>query len=176
MFVVPNLNTYIMKNILRMFLLAALILMASHVAQANNDTDKIKTNKTNVKTSKVYVVLKAGEVSSQFMETYGEKIKNRFAKEGIDADYAILTGKFPNAMYTIALNKGADHIVYINQTRQINIDGKTNVGGLYEVKAFNLSGDYQWKNIENDIRMNVQFDKSINTANDRIIESFLNKI
>lgn len=165
-----------MKNILRMFILIALVFMVSQVAEANNGKDKAKTSKTSVKSSKVYVVLKAGQITSQFMENYGSKIKDRFAKEGIEADYAILQGKFPNAMYTIALNKGADHIVYINQTRQFNIDGKTNVGGLYEVKAFSLTGDYQWKNIENDIRMNVQFEKSISTANDRIIESFLNKI
>ena len=161
-----------MKNIIRIFILAALVFMVSQVAKANNGNDKIKT----AKSSKVYVVLKAGEVTSQYMENYGSDIKNRFAQEGIEAEYAILTGKFPNAMYTIALNKGADHIVYINQTRQFNIDGKTNVGGFYEVKAFSLNGDYQWKSIEENIRMNVQFEKSIKTANDRIIESFLNKI
>ena len=165
-----------MKNILRMFIIAALIFMVSQVAEANNGKGKTKTSKTTVKTSKVYVVLKAGQISGEFMENYGAKLKNRFAKEGIDADYAILEGKFPNAMYTIAINKGADHIVFINQTSQINIDGKTNVGGFYEVKAFSLTGNYQWTNIENGIRMNVQFDKSVSTANDRIIESFLNKI
>lgn len=165
-----------MKNILRMFILAALVFMVSQVAEANNGKGNINNSKSNVKISKVYVVLKAGEVSNQFMEDYGNSIKNRFAKEGIEADYAILTGKFPNATYTIALNKGADHIIYINQVRQFNIDGKTNVGGFYEVKAFSLSGDYQWKNIEDNVKMNVQYEKSINIANDRIIESFLNKI
>ena len=165
-----------MKNIIRIFILAALVFMVSQVAEASNDTDKIKASKSNAKSSKVYVVLKAGEVSNQFMENYGSDIKDRFEREGIEAEYAILTGKFPNSMYTIALNKGADHIVYINQTRQFNIDGKTNVGGFYEVKAFSLVGDFQWKNIEDNIKMNVQFDKSIKTANDRIIESFLNKI
>ncbi len=165
-----------MKNILRISIIAALIFMVSHVVEASNGKDKIKSSKTAVKSSKVYVVLRSGQISGEFMENYGLKIKNRFAEEGIDADYAILDGKFSNAMYTIAINKGADHIVYINQTSQINIDGRTNVGGFYEVKAFSLSGDYQWKNIENGIRMNVQFEKSISTANDRIIESFLNKI
>lgn len=165
-----------MKNILRMFIIAALVFMVSQVAEANNGRDKIKTSKTTTRSAKVYVVLKAGQATNQFMENFGSKIKDRFAKEGIDADYAILSGKFPNAMYTIAINKGADHIVYINQTRQFNIDGKTNVGGVYDVKAFSLTGDYQWKDIDNNVKMNVQFDRSINTANDRIIESFLNKI
>lgn len=165
-----------MKNILRMSIIAVLLFMVSQVAEANNGKDKIKTTTTAVKSSKVYVVLKAGQISGAFLDNYGEKITNRFAEEGIDADYAILDGKFSNAMYSIALNKGADHIIYINQTSQINIDSKTNVGGFYEVKAFSLTGDYQWKNIENGIRMNVQFEKSISTANDRIIESFLNKI
>ncbi len=165
-----------MKNILRMFIIATLIFMVSQVAEANNGKGKIKTTNTTAKSSKVYVVLKAGQVSGEFMENYGAKLKNRFAKEGIDAEYAILSGKFPNAMYTIALNKGADHIVFINQTRQYNIDGKTNVGGIYEIKAFTLGGNYEWKDIDNNVRMNVQFEKSISTANDRIIESFLNKI
>ena len=165
-----------MKNIIRISIIAALIFMVSQVAEASNGKDKIKTTKTTAKTSKVYVVLKAGQVSGEFMENYGAHIKNRFAKEGIEAEYAILSGKFPNAMYSIALKKGADHIVYINQTRQFNIDGKTNVGGVYDVKAFSLTGNYEWKDIDNNIRMNVQFEKSINTANDRIIESFLNKI
>lgn len=165
-----------MKNILRMFIIAALIFMVSQVAEANNGKGKVKTSDTTAKSSKVYVVLKSGQISGEFMENYGAKLKDRFAKEGIEADYAILSGKFPNAMYTIALNKGADHIVYINQTRQYNIDGKTNVGGIYEIKAFNLGGNYEWKDIDNNVRMNVQFEKSINTANDRIIESFLNKI
>ena len=165
-----------MKNILRMFILVALLFMVSQVANATNGNDKIKTSKNNAKSSKVYVVLKAGQVSSEFMDNYGAKIKDRFAKEGIEADYAILNGKFPNAMYTIALNKGADHIIYINQTRQINIDGRTNVGGIYDVKAFSFNGNYEWKDIDNNVKMNVQFDKSIKTANDRIIESFLNKI
>ena len=165
-----------MKNILRMFILVALVFMVSQVAEANNGKDKIKTVNTITKSSKVYVVLRAGETTGQFMENFGAKIKNRFAKEGIDAEYAILSGKFPNAMYQIAINKGADHIVFINQTRQFNIDGKTNVGGVYDVKAFSLSGNYEWTVIDNNIRMNVQFEKSINNANDRIIESFLNKI
>ncbi len=165
-----------MKNFLRLFLIAAMVFMVSQIAEANNDKDKITENKPISKSSKVYVVLKAGQVSNQFMENYGSKIKDRFAKEGIEAEYAILSGKFPNAMYQIAIKKGADHIVYINQTRQINIDGKTNVGGVYNVKAFSLSGNYEWKEIDNNIKMNVQFEKSINTANDRIIESFLNKI
>ena len=165
-----------MKNILRMFIIATLVFMVSQVAEANNGKDKIKTSKTTTKSSKVYVVLKAGQTSSQFMDNYGSKIKDRFAKEGIEAEYAVLSGKFPNAMYTIALKKGADHIVYINQTRQFNIDGKTNVGGIYDVKAFSLNGNYEWTSIDNNVRMNVQFEKSISTANDRIIESFLNKI
>jgi hypothetical protein len=164
-----------MKNILRIFVIAALVFMVSQVAQANEDTDKIKTEKPHVKTSKVYIVLKAGKVTNTFMDSYGEKVKERLAKEGINAEYAILSGNLPNAIYQIALNKGADHILYIKQTRQFNIDGKTNVGGFYEVKAFNL-GNFVWKDIENNIKMNVQFDKSINSANDRIIESFLNKI
>ena len=165
-----------MKNFLRMLIIAALVFMVSQVAEANNGKDKVKPTKTTVKTSKVYVVLKAGQISAQFMENYGVTIKNRFAEEGIDAEYAILDGKFSNAMYTIALKKGADHIIYINQTRQINIDGKTNVGGIYNVKAFSFTGNYEWKEIDNNVRMNVQFEKSISTANDRIIESFLNKI
>ena len=158
-----------------MFVIAALVFMVCQVAQADEAKDKIKTEKYRAKSSKVYVVLKAGKVSSVFMDVYGQKIKDRFAKEGIDAEYAILSGKLPNAVYQIALNKGADHIIYINQTRQFTIDGKTNVGGFYDVKAFDLS-DYVWKDIENNIKMNVQFNKSINSANDRIIESFLNKI
>ncbi len=164
-----------MKNILRMFVIAALVFMVSQVAQANETKDKINNENLPAKSSKVYVVLKAGKVTSSFMDTFGQKIKDRFAKEGIEAEYAILSGKLPNAVYQIALNKGADHIVYINQTRQFNIDGKTNVGGFYDVKAFNLS-DYVWKDIDHNIKMNVQFNKSINSANDRIIESFLNKI
>ena len=162
-----------MKNILRMFVIAALVFMISQVARANDTKDKIRTEKPNLKSSKVYVVLKAGEVTSAFMDSYGAKIKERLAKEGIDSEYAILSGKLPNAIYQIALNKGADHILYIKQTRQFNIDGKTNVGGFYEVKAFSL-GNYVWKDIDNNIKMNVQFDKSINSVNDRIIESFLN--
>lgn len=163
-----------MKNVLRIILVATLALMVSHVASANNGNDKTKP-KANAKTSKVYVVLKSGNTTSQFMDKYGSEIKNRFAQEGIEAEYAVLSGKFPNAVYTIAQNKGADHIIYINQTTQLFIDGKTNVGGYYEVKAFNLTAEYQWKDIDN-IKMNVQFDKSIKEANDRIIESFLNKI
>jgi hypothetical protein len=158
-----------------MFVIAALVFMVSQVAQANETKDKINNENLPAKSSKVYVVLKAGKVTSSFMDTFGQKIKDRFAKEGIEAEYAILSGKLPNAVYQIALNKGADHIVYINQTRQFNIDGKTNVGGFYDVKAFNLS-DYVWKDIDHNIKMNVQFNKSINSANDRIIESFLNKI
>ena len=164
-----------MKNILRMFVIAALVFMVSQVAQANDAKDKINAEKPIAKSSKVYVVLKAGKVSSEFMDVYGQKIKESFAQVGIDAEYAILSGKLPNAVYQIALNKGADHIVYINQTRQFNIDGKTNVGGFYDVKAFNLS-DYVWKDIDHNIKMNVQINKSINSANARIIESFLNKI
>lgn len=164
-----------MKNLLRIALIATLVLMVSQVAHASGGKDKIKTN-PKAKSSKVYVVLKSGNTISQFMDNYGIEIKNRFAQEGIEAEYAVLNGKFPNAIYTIAQNKGADHIIYINQTTQLFIDGKTNVGGYYEVKAFNLTSEYQWKNIENNIKMNVQFDKSIKEANDRIIESFLNKI
>lgn len=165
-----------MKNVLRIILLAALVLMASHVVNATNGNDKIKTNNSNARSSKVYVVLKAGNVTNPYMDKYGSEIKNRFAQEGIEVEYAVLNGKFPNAIYTIAINKGADHIIYINQTTQFNIDGKTNVGGYYEVKAFSLTGDYQWKEIDNNVKMNVQVDKSIKEANDRIIESFLNKI
>jgi hypothetical protein len=164
-----------MKNILRLFVIAALVFMVSQIAHANEVKDNTKTEKPHVKSSKVYVVLKAGEVTNTFMDSYGEKIKERLAKEGIDAEYAILTGKLPNAIYQIAMNKGADHILFIKQTRQFNIDAKTNVGGFYEVKAFNLE-NFVWKDIEHNIKMNVQFDKSINSANDRIIESFLNKI
>ena len=164
-----------MKNILRMFVIAALVFMVSQLAHANEVKDYSKTEKPHVKSSKVYVVLKAGEVTNPFMDSYGKKVKERLAKEGIDAEYAILSGKLPNAIYQIALNKGADHILYIKQTRQYNIDGKTNVGGFYEVKAFNL-GNFVWKDIDFNIKMNIQFDKSINSANDRIIESFLNKI
>ncbi len=164
-----------MKNILRMFVIAALVFMVSHVARAENTKDKIKTEIPHAKSSKVYVVLKVGKVSSSFMDSYGKTIKDRFSKEGIEVEYAILSGKLPNAVYQIALNKGADHILYINQTRQFNIDGKTNVGGFYDVKAFSL-GDFVWKDIDYNIKMNVQFNKSINSANDRIIESFLNKI
>ncbi len=164
-----------MKNILRMFVIAALVFMVSQVARAEETKDNIKTENPHVKSSKVYVVLKAGKVTSEFMDIYGQKIKDRLAKEGIDAEYAILSGKLPNAVYQIALNKGADHILYINQTRQFNIDGKTNVGGFYDVKAFSLD-EYAWKDIDKNIKMNVQFNKSINSANDRIIESFLNKI
>ena len=164
-----------MKNILRMFVIAALVFMVSHVARAEDNKDKIKTENPHANSSKVYVVLKVGKVSSSFMDSYGKTIKDRFSKEGIEVEYAILSGKLPNAVYQIALNKGADHILYINQTRQFNIDGKTNVGGFYDVKAFSL-GDSVWKDIEYNIKMNVQFNKSINSANDRIIESFLNKI
>lgn len=164
-----------MKNVLRMFLIAALVFMVSQVAQATETKDNINNENLPAKSSKVYVVLKAGKVTSDYMDAFGQKIKDRFAKEGIEAEYAILSGKLPNAVYQIALNKGADHIVYINQTRQFNIDGKTNVGGFYDVKAFNLS-DYVWKDIDHNIKMNVQFSKSINSANDRIIESFLDKI
>ncbi len=164
-----------MKNILRMFVIAALVFMVSHVARAEDTKDKIKTENPHAKSSKVYVVLKVGKVSSSFMDGYGQTIKDRFSKEGIEVEYAILSGKLPNAVYQIALNKGADHILYINQTRQFNIDGKTNVGGFYDVKAFSL-GDFVWKDIDYNIKMNVQFNKSINSANDRIIESFLNKI
>ncbi|NNL16144.1 MAG: hypothetical protein HKO81_05840 [Flavobacteriaceae bacterium] len=164
-----------MKNILRMFVIAALVFMVSQVIKAEESKDIIKTEIPHEKTSKVYVVLKVGKVNSSFVDSYGQKIKDRFAKEGIDVEYAILSGKLPNAIYQIALRKGADHILFINQTRQYNIDGKTNVGGFYEVKAFSL-GDYVWTDIEKNIKMNVQFNKSILSANNRIIESFLNKI
>ena len=164
-----------MKNILRMFVIAALVFMVSQVARAEETKDNIKTENPHAKSSKVYVVLKVGKVSSSFMDGYGQTIKDRFSKEGIEVEYAILSGKLPNAVYQIALNKGADHILYINQTRQFNIDGKTNVGGFYDVKAFSLD-EYAWKDIDKNIKMNVQFNKSINSANDRIIESFLNKI
>ena len=164
-----------MKNILRMFVIAALVFMVSHVARAEDTEDKSNTENPHAKSSKVYVVLKVGKVSSTFMDSYGQTIKDRFSKEDIEVEYAILSGKLPNAVYQIALNKGADHILYINQTRQFNIDGKTNVGGFYDVKAFSL-GDFVWKDIDYNIKMNVQFNKSINSANDRIIESFLDKI
>ena len=164
-----------MKNILRMFVIAALVFMVSQVARAEGTKDKVNTENPHAKSSKVYVILKVGKVSSSFIDSYGKTIKDRFAKEGIDVEYAILSGKLPNAVYQIALNKGADHILYIKQTRQFNIDGKTNVGGFYDVKAFSL-GDFVWKDIDYNIKMNVQFNKSINSANDRIIESFLNKI
>lgn len=168
-----------MKNLKRIILLVSLIVMVSQISFANNGKDKATTTKATTtektKVSKVYIVVKSATATHRFMENYGEEVKIKLKKQGIDADYAILNGKFPNAMYQIAIDNGADHIMYINQTRQFNIDGKTNVGGLFEVKAFSLI-DYSWKEIANNIKMNVQFDKSIDTANDRIIESFLNKI
>jgi len=165
-----------MKNLKRTLLLVALILVACQVSFSNNDNDKIKTTATeNSKASKVYVVVKSATVTKKFMDHYGNALKEDLAIKGIDADYAILSGKFPNAMYQIAMDNGADHIVFINQVRQFNIDGKTNVGGMFEVKVFDLK-DYSWTIISNDIKMNVQFNKSIKSANDRIIESFLNKI
>ena len=164
-----------MKNILRMVIIATLVFMVSQVMQANEIKDKITVEKKHAKTSKVYVVLKSGEVTKGFMDIYGQRIKDRFAQEGIESEYAILSGKLPNAIYQIAMSKGADHILYINQTRQFNIDGRTNVGGFYDVKAFSLNA-FEWKDIEYNVKMNVQFDKSIKSANDRIIESFLNKI
>ncbi len=165
-----------MKNLKRILLLVTLIVMVSQISFANNGNDKNKTTtKETTKTSKVYVVVKSASATKKFMEHYGTALKNDLADKGIEADYAILTGKFPNAMYQIAMDNGADHIVFINQIKQFNIDGKTNVGGMFEVKSFNLK-DYSWTIISNDIKMNVQFNKSIKSANDRIIESFLNKI
>ena len=172
MLAVPNLKTDNMKNVKRILLLATLIFMVSQISFAHNDNDKIK-NETKV--SKVYVVVKSGETTNKFMDNYGSELKKELEAKGIKADYAILTGKFPNAMYQIAIDNGADHIVFVNQTKQYNIDGKTNVGGTFEVKAFSLK-DYSWIVISNDIMMNVQFNKSIKSANNRIIESFLNKI
>lgn len=165
-----------MKNLKRILLLVALIFAACQVSFSNNDNDKTKTTVTeNNKVSKVYVVVKSATVTQKFMDHYGNALKEDLAIKGIDADYAILSGKFPNAMYQIAMDNGADHIVFINQVRQFNIDGKTNVGGMFEVKVFDLK-DYSWTILSNDIKMNVQFNKSIKSANDRIIESFLNKI
>jgi hypothetical protein len=162
-----------MKNLKRILLLVTLIVMVSQISFANNDKDKIKA--TTTENTKVYVVVKSATATKKFMENYGTALKNDLADSGIDADYAILSGKFPNAMYQIAIDNGADHIVFINQTKQHNIDGKTNVGGTFEVKSFSLS-DYSWTILLNDIKMNVQFNKSIESANDRIIESFLDKI
>jgi len=165
-----------MKNVKRILLLALLIVMVSQISFANTGNDKIKTSTTNkTKVSKVYVVVKSTTTTKKFMENYGNEFKKELATKGIDSDYAILTGKFPNAMYQIAIDNGADHIVFINQIKQHNIDGKTNVGGTFEVKSFNLK-DYSWTVISSKIMMNVQFDKSIKSANNRIIESFLNKI
>lgn len=176
MLAIPNLKTNIMKNLKRILLLVTLLVMVSQISFANNDSDKTKTTATeNSKVSKVYVVVKSAMATKKFMEHYGTQLKNELADKGIEAEYAILTGKFPNAMYQIALDKGADHIVFINQVKQFNIDGKTNVGGMYEVKSFSLK-DYSWTIISSNIKMNVQFNKSIKSANDRIIESFLNRI
>jgi hypothetical protein len=176
MLAVPNLKTDIMKNLKRILLLVTLCLMASQISFANNDKDKTKTTTTeNAKVSKVYVVVKSATVTKKFMDHYGSELKDDLAEKGIKAEYALLTGKFPNAMYQIAMDNGADHIVFINQVRQFNIDGKTNVGGMFEVKSFDLK-NYSWTIISNDIKMNVQFNKSIKSANDRIIESFLSKI
>ena len=165
-----------MKNLKRILLLVTLIVMVSQISFANNDNDKLKTStKENVKVSKVYVVVKSATATKRFMENYGTALKKDLAEKGIEADYAILSGKFPNAMYQIAIDNGADHIVFINQTKQFNIDGKTNVGGMFEVKSFSLT-NYSWTIISNNIKMNVQFNNSIKSANDRIIESFLNRI
>ena len=165
-----------MKNLKRILLLVTLLVMVSQISFANNDKDKNKTTTIeNIKVSKVYVVVKSARATKKFMENYGTVLKKDLAVKGIEADYAILSGKFPNAMYQIAMDNGADHIVFINQTRQHNIDGKTNVGGTFEVKSFSLK-DYSWTIISSNIKMNVQFDESIKSANDRIIESFLNTI
>jgi len=165
-----------MKNLKRILLLVTLLVMVSQISFANNSNDKNKTTTTeDTKVSKVYVVVKSATATKKFMEHYGTTLKKDLADKGIDADYAILSGRFPNAMYQIAMDNGADHIVFINQTRQHSIDGKTNVGGTFEVKSFSLK-DYSWTIISSNIKMNVQFNKSIKSANDRIIESFLNKI
>ncbi len=172
----PKLKTNIMKNLKRILLLVTLIVMVSQISFANNGNDQNKTTTTKkAKVSKVYVVVKSASATKKFMDNYGFELKKDLAAKGIEADYAILSGKFPNAMYQIAIDNGADHIVFINQTKQFNIDGKTNVGGMFEVKSFSLT-DYSWTIISNSIKMNVQFNKSIKSANDRIIESFLNKI
>jgi len=165
-----------MKNVKRILLLATLIVMVSQISFAKTSNDELNPSTTNdSKVSKVYLVVKSASSTKKFMENYGSELKKELAAKGIDADYAILSGKFPNAMYQIAIDNGADHIVFINQTKQHNIDGKTNVGGTYEVKSFSLK-DYSWTVIANNITMNVQFDKSIKSANNKIIESFLNKI
>ncbi len=164
-----------MKNLKRILLLATLIVMVSQISFANTGNDKTNPSTTETKVSKVYVVVKSASATKKFMEHYGSALKKELATQGIEADYAILSGKFPNAMYQIAIDNGADHIVFINQTKQHNIDGKTNVGGTFEVKSFSLE-DYSWTVISSSIMMNVQFDKSIKSANNKIIESFLNKI
>lgn len=165
-----------MKNVKRILLLATLTVMVSQISFANTGNDKIKTSTTNeTKVSKVYVVVKSASATKKFMENYGSELKKELESKGIEADYAILSGKFPNAMYQIALDNGAEHIMFVNQTKQHNIDGKTNVGGTFEVKSFSLK-DYSWTIISSSIMMNVQFNKSIKIANNRIIESFLNKI
>jgi len=176
MLAVPNLKTDIMKNLKRILLLITLIVMASQISFAKNGNDNCERKTSDVvKISKVYVVVKSSTSAKKFMENYGVELKKDLATNGIEADYAILSGKFPNAMYQIAIDNGADHIVFINQTKQFNIDGETNVGSTFEVKSFCLK-DYSWTVISNEIKMNVQFDKSIKNANNRIIESFLNKI
>lgn len=163
-----------MKNLKRILLLVAMIVMASQISFAEN-TNPLNNDLDIKKVAKVYVVVKSATATQRFMDHYGNSLKEDLKEKGIDADYAILSGKFPNAMYQIAIDNGADHIVFINQTRQFNIDGRTNVGGMFEVKVFDLK-NYEWTIISNDIKMNVQYNKSIETANDRIIESFLNKI
>jgi len=173
MLVLPNLKTSTMKNLKRFLLLITLLLVVNQISFANNDKENNQTT-TTAKT-KVYVVVKSATTTKKFMDHYGTELKKDLANKGIESDYAILTGKFPNAMYQIAIDNGADHIVFINQTRQHSIDGKTNVGGTFEVKSFSLT-DYSWTIITNNIKMNVQFNKSIKSANDKIIESFLNKI
>jgi len=147
-----------MKNLKRILLLVTLVVMATQVSFANNGNPKT-TNKEVAKSTKVYVVVKSASATQKFMDNYGNALKADLKEKGITSDFAILSGKFPNAMYQIALDNGADHIVFINQTRQFNIDGKTNVGGIYEVKAFNLK-NYTWSIISSNIKMNVQFDKS----------------
>ena len=171
MLAVPNLKT--MKHVKRIILLISLIIIATQISFAN-DTHPITYDSSISTTSKVYVVVKSATATQRFMDHFGETLKKDLAKKGIESDYAILSGKFPNAMYQIALDNGADHIVFISQTQQFNIDGKTNVGGTFEVKAFNFK-NYTWAIITKDIKMNVQYNKSIQTANDKIIESFLNK-
>ena len=143
--------------------------------QATFASSVVKDN--DVKPEKVFVIFRGSHKATPYFDNFRETFSEQFAEEGIKAAFHLADSpNVGNQIFKLALDAGADYIILVDQTKQHSIDSNTNVGGNFSVKYFSLTKDYTWKDVEDNLKMNVQVKQSVLNANKQLLASFLTKV